>query len=602
MMTGRHGVATVLALAIGTCASICACITAHATDYHVSSSLGDDSLDGQAPDRTAAHGPFATLQRLGSVPLGAGDRVLLRCGDRFAGPWAINLMAGGTGELALGGYGECTGANRPVIDGRVLLAAALPDRAASPSQPQSFESTTQVVQVFAGDRLLPEARYPISAMLLVPDGTGPASEELPHVPALAGRSVDGALLHARTQEWFIEERRVVAGNGRLDAPLRYPLRPRTGFYLTGKAWMLSDQPAWVNDAIDRRLLVSGSGRQPLYKVPIGPLFQVSGRGSVSLTGVDFDAAGGDAVSCRVDGTVRMRDVSVRRAYGNGIAVAGAISADIADSAIEDVGLDGIFFAEVQRATVRRNRVVNAGLYGGPRPSLAAINAHRTDSAAIEDNLIDGAAYHGIRFAGDASVLRNIVNRSCLRLSDCGGIYTWRRNVDDRRPPAVVRGNLVNVVRGDTSVKLGVNDWFVGIYLDDFSNNVSVTQNVVVGANQGVYLHNAWGNEVSNNVVRALQKTFIEAGDAHKSARDRLRDNSVHDNAELLGDYAATLRDGSSVAAAFGTEGRSALEIRPFGGAAGALTGAARHCSALAAPQATTSAPPVAAFSAIFDCN
>src|SRR5690606_18665260 len=120
------------------------------------------------------------------------------------------------------------------------------------------------------------------------------------------------------------------------------------------------------------------------------------------------------------------------------------------------GQDAIFFAESARVFVRRNTVLRAGLWGGPMPALAAINAHRTERAVVEDNLVDQSAYIGIRFSGASQIKRNIVLRSCQVLSDCAGIYTWRRNPGHVPPPCEVTDNTVIGVAGDTSVQYSHN--------------------------------------------------------------------------------------------------------------------------------------------------
>lgn len=201
---------------------------------------------------------------------------------------------------------------------------------------------------------------------------------------------------------------------------------------------------------------------------------------------------------------------------------------------------------------------------GPGPALAAINAHRTDGAVIEQNLVLRTAYHGIRFAGRASIRRNVVIDSCLRLSDCGAIYTWRRNAEDRRPAAEVRQNVIAGVLGDASVKFGVNDWFVGIYIDDYSNNVRVSDNVVVGANQGIYLHNTWNVEVEGNFVRARHRPLVDALDAGRRLPYRTEDNRWIDNSSEAQSVKRRWRKDDGAEAPFSFDEPLFLDLEPEG--------------------------------------
>ncbi|MCP5222703.1 MAG: right-handed parallel beta-helix repeat-containing protein [Zoogloeaceae bacterium] len=510
--------------------------SAGAADYYISASGGNDRYDGRAPSVIGSSGPFASFEPLQSLWLKGGDRVLLKCGDRFFGHIRIRLESSEPGELQITRYGDCPPGSEPVVDGREPLSERSSGALVhvSPALP--------VEQVFEGDIPLREARFPEHGYLILPEGTSVSATQLPKFEGLPSSPLEGGRLHARTQEWLVEEQDITAPNGRLQSALRYPLRAKAGVYLTGKAWMIGDSPGWAYDSSARILSVRGASGGALTTVSKGNQLEVIGRGSVAISGLVFDAAGGDAIHLRVDGVATVRDVSIRRAIGNGVAIAGAANAVVYGSSIKDVGLDAVFFAEVRRTLVRRNRIVNAGMYAGPRPSLAAINAHRTESTTIDENVVENSAYHGIRFSGDARVRRNYIVNSCLRLSDCGGIYTWRRNEKDRRPAAIVAGNVIIGAGGDTSVKFGVNDWFAGIYLDDYTNSVVVQNNAIVGVNQGIYLHNAVDSFVRNNFVRARLKTVVELVDSARYSGRLEWNNLIESNAVRLGDFAGVFSE------------------------------------------------------------
>lgn len=570
-------------------------LPAVATDYYVSTATGNDQFDGRKSEVNGATGPFASVKPLQTIALRHGDRILLRCGERFAGPLTLSMNSQDAGELTLGSYGNCTGSNRPSLDGRVPLAMT------PTGQVQQLAEATRIEQVFAGDQPLQRARFPANSYLILPARATPNKTSLAPYASLIGQSLQGSILHARTEEWFIEERAVAGTDGQLDTPLQYPLRPKNGFYLTGKSWMIGEKNAWSYDAHEHQLAVRMAPGATLSKVPAGHLLQVSGRGSIRIAGINFDAAGGDAFNSRLDGVVTLKDVGIKRAVGNGIAIAGARNAFVINSTISDVGLDAIFFAETKRVFIRRNHVTNAGLYAGPRPSLAAINAHRTDSATIEENIVENSAYIGIRFAGDARIRQNYVSQSCIFLSDCAAIYTWRRNAQDRRPRSEVIGNLIDGAKGDTTVKLGVNDYFSGIYLDEFSNDVLVANNIVVDVSQGIYLHNAYNNEVRNNIVRARAVTLLDAADMVKHPTLANTKNTVHSNSERLGNFGLTLVDMAEKKAVFSFEQSLKVEISPSTGNTPA-TQVNRNCIQDAALQPQAPDKPRNAFVSAASCD
>ncbi|MFN7724357.1 MAG: hypothetical protein ACK5QH_04745 [Rubrivivax sp.] len=466
----------------------------------------------------------------------AGDRVLLACGQRY-GPLHLRLEGRGGPALYVGPERTCAAGQEPVLDARGSVAWV-----PAGSEPGRWmaETAGRVTQVFSGDAPLPRARYPKDGYLMLPAQTPATADQWPAGPPSLQlgpqRPLQGARLHARTQEWFLEEAQVIDGEGRLQPAMRYPLRPKVGVYFSGKPWMLDEQAAWAFDTSTRQLWLAGA---PPVRMSVSlnqPLLQVVGSGSLKLEGVQLFAAGADALRVHLDGEASVARTTVHWAAGHGMNFIGLKRVRVQDSLVQHTGMDGIFFAEVRFAEVLDNQVLEAGLYLAPGPALAAINVHRTDAALVQGNLVQRAAYHGIRFAGDARIKGNVVLDSCLLLSDCAGIYTWRRHAEDVRSQAWVTGNVVAGVRGDTSVKLGVNDWFVGIYLDNYSNHVTVSDNLVVGANQGIYLHDAWEVQVRHNLVLASQRPLVNAADPEKLSPERVKLQVLEENDVKRGDW------------------------------------------------------------------
>lgn len=476
----RNGVSAAL--------GVLAVCPALATDYRLAPNTAINVSDGQ----TSA----ADLQGMLLVD---GDRVLLACGARYT-PLQLRTHGGGTVRIAPAV--PCRTGQRPVFDGRRPVGTAQTAARTPAGQVgrRGFAQQQPVVQVFAGDQPVPRARHPASGYLLFGPQTSASDTALPTDARLDPATLAGATLVARTQEWWLETRQVGADGRQLDQPLRYPLRAKAGVFFTGKAWMLGAGPGWAHDRLAQVLTVQGTGTQVLSVALDEPLLQVHGSAGVVVQGVDFFGAGGNAVEVKSNGTVVLRDLSITLTGGNAVAVAGARLAQVEQLRIERSGADGIFFAEVARAEVRDNSVRDAGLLHGPGPALAAINAQRTDAAVIERNQVERSGYIGIRFGGDALVQGNRIAQSCISLSDCAAIYTWRRGRSDHRAPVRVIYNLVLGVAGDTSVKFGVNDYFSGIYLDEWTRRAEVRGNLLLDVAQGIYLHNAFDNTVAENLV------------------------------------------------------------------------------------------------------
>lgn len=432
-------------------------------------------------------------------PLVDGDRVLLQCGERY-GP--LRLRTQGAGTVRVEPAAACLASRPPVFDGRRPLVGngQGTEVSGSTADRRSFLQADAVTQVFADDQPVPRARHPANGYLLLDAGTVTSDAALPQNIPLDATALAGATLMARTQEWLMEVRQVQANGRSLDAPLRYPLRPKAGVYFTGKAWMLGAGAGWAHDRLTKTLTVQSAGTAALSASLAEPLLQVQGSAGVAVRGIHFIGAGGNGVDIKSAGKVVLSDLLVKWTGENAIAVAGAKLAQVERVAVEACGGDAVFFAEVARAEVRDSNVQGAGLLHGASPALAAINAHRTDASVVERNRVARSGYIGIRVGGDALVQGNRVADSCISLSDCAAIYTWRRGRDDRRAPVRILGNLVLGAAGDTSVKFGVNDYFSGIYLDEWTRRTEVRGNLLLDVAQGIYLHNAFDNVVAGNVV------------------------------------------------------------------------------------------------------
>lgn len=476
--------------------------SAHAVTYYLSSTGSDDS-DGTAPESAGPAGPWKTFANLARTRLRQGDQVLLRCGDRFMGPIAIEVAGTGGGPFRLGRYGPCENGQSPVIDGARRVNAA-PSKADKGLRVAPLEG--DVAQVFWNDEPVPVARHPRATYLVADEAAGSPMREVP-ATGLPSTDLAGAGVTARTYAWFIEERRVTGVSGSaatLDRPLDYPLDAGSGYFFTGRSWMIGGAPAWGIDRKSRSLVVrlpQGAVQGgPLAVSLAGPLVRIAAGGTVYVDGLALERAGGIALDISTAGPVEVDAVSIRNAALGGIRIQGASTVRVEQCDIRGAGGDGIMAQSSRSAVIRANVLRDIATGPVPRPTRAAINALSAAGAWISGNVVSGAGYIGIRFRDGATVEGNIVENACTTMSDCGAIYSWRDEPSDRQPPSLVAGNTIVSVKGNQEIKPGWRRDVAGIYLDDHVANVQVQGNVIVGARHGIYLHNVADSTLEGNVV------------------------------------------------------------------------------------------------------
>lgn len=512
-------------------------LPAPAVDYYVDSAQGNDSWNGQFPlAGSDGAGPWRTLARLAAEKLTAGDRVRLHCASDWRETLRLNGSGSATTPLELGAYGNCKNGARPQVSSARLVSAWVR------SNGDSYFSKVddEVKQVFVDGVLLEPARYPDSGLLSAVAGAGTQQREGLHdmaLRALAGREAAGATLQIRTVGWSIEALSVANLAGEkieFTTPSRFPVRKGAGYYLTGKAWMLSpgrwhwdrDQKLlrlWLTDGSDpTRHVIEAATRD--YGVLI------SGSNHVRLSDLRVTAAGLDGV--RVDNAqhVTIEGIEVVASGRDGIAYGDkTIGALVKSSLVRASGRDGISIMRSQGARVQDNTIEDSGTVGFFRNSLAAINASGAHYARVERNTIRRAGYHGITFGRRAHIANNVIQDVCLVLDDCGGIYTWSGNEPVRYESEVV-GNLITSAKGGRQGNPEPYTIAAGIYLDDLSSGIRVANNTVVDAERGIMLHNAFTNQVEENLFYQNREYALVLDMGHHAfSRDRILPNAITDN-------------------------------------------------------------------------
>lgn len=414
------------------------------------------------------------------VDIRDNDTVALECGRTYIG----ELKLANLRNVTVRTEGDC---------GKASLTTAQPvtgwRRAEKSSKLWVAELDVKPFQVQVGKDFVSQAHHPNT-----PDIWSRGESRLPGQlrVSLPNDDLAGATLVWRAADWLIQTRAIARVD---DTTLilaagddeGFGLLPKTEFYVEGKRWML-DSPGewawedgrlylWPDDGESpegrtwassraRAIDASGSRNVRIDGIRIfGATLGIDGTDSRGLIvgDVDIDNSGEEAM---LAGTgTRVRRMHVRGSVQNGIRA----NDDVRDVAISDSRFDSV------------------GMLGMPRRSKGAIVFEQARNVIVQRNRITSVGYIGIRVFRDALVSDNVITRACLRLSDCGGIYTFAR---DREPLNVkIERNRVSELAGRSAY---------AIYLDDFANGVTVTGNQLLDNPGGMELHNGFDNEISGN--------------------------------------------------------------------------------------------------------
>ncbi len=284
---------------------------------------------------------------------------------------------------------------------------------------------------------------------------------------------------------------------------------------------------------DTGLTITGNGAAVLDAAGAQTAISVTGGSGITLTGMTFVNSAGPAVlldrstSIGITGiTFRNNNADVLLQGSSRNTISGNTMLSTASSAVEvKDGSNGNVFDSNSI-----NGVGAAETYGG------AFYLHGASSSQITHNLIQntqGAAINLSDFYTSSTGTQNIGNtiannkiqNADLSSTDSGAIYILGRSGADTQ--TTVQMNFIN---GTGSA----SQHSVGIYLDDNTNGVTATGNIVTGiGSDGFEIHGGSNNRFSGNVFDIetgnASVGLFQAAPSDQPNTNPLRNNSVTGN-------------------------------------------------------------------------
>jgi parallel beta-helix repeat protein len=233
------------------------------------------------------------------------------------------------------------------------------------------------------------------------------------------------------------------------------------------------------------------------------LVSLNGASGVTLKGLAFTGANGQALI--LDGASSNRIVgNLFTNNGEGMLLTNGASKNlVSGNMVKHSGTSGIEFQDGSDGNRILSNLVNGT--GAIETAGAGIYGHGVDNNMIAHNLVKNTAGMGIGVQNwDSStisvgnkILDNVVRNANAnpQTQDSGSIYLLgRSNVNMH---TVIRGNYIS---GPTTAAGGSSAHIVGIYLDDNSSGVTVTNNIVTHIiSHGLQIHGGDDILVKNNI-------------------------------------------------------------------------------------------------------
>lgn len=442
----------------------------------------------------------------------------------------------------------------PAADAKPYFKARYPDPAAKGN---NFAIAANV-----------EVQNPVYADPLNPDGIGPGQLTMASADeTLVSSDVAGADIHMRNHLWQVTSSKV---DGRSGAILTVnaaftSFAKNDGYVLENKLWMLNKPGEWYFDEATKTLYMASVNGTDV--IPPSTLELTVRKHALSVRNIAGIKILNLNVKSTVDQAIDVRDspnptlqsnlvqygamgfgglcsdnaaIFVGPTLNNGCiptpGESGSNNAKIILNTIEKSGFAGLH-VKSDGAQILGNFIDQTGTISRTRNVMYGLTAE-APGGTISSNKVTNSAFMGLIFGNKPkgiglgeTVRNNVVSRFCLYYADCGGIYAVNgAGTAAPQGPSTISNNVVADGVGDyQGSKSTDRDLTVGIYLDNFTSNVTVTKNVAYRLGTGIFINGGAKNTIDSNVIHAATGQGLRADDGRLPGGGSLRNNKVINN-------------------------------------------------------------------------
>lgn len=326
----------------------------------------------------------------------------------------------------------------------------------------------------------------------------------------------GTKLKLRPLDWEINDYAVTAaGTNTISiAPnTRLPLsQAGWGFYFYDALWMLDSPGEWFFDSATQTIyLWTSANKNPGNKVSVATIktaIDLKSKSNILVENMEIDGAS-TGIDISLSTNITLQSLNVHNINSNAINATQSVDATIVANRINrvaDSGVSGIDANKSTNALIENNVLEEIGAFvkAGKRISLpmtTKFGIHAGKEAIIANNSLSDIGGNAIEGGINNDIDSNIIQRSCLNITDCGAIYSGNTSM--------IQKNLITEAPGSLEgTPDGTYNHTNGIYLDEGGYGISVIGNTVKGATHSVQLHRASQSTISNNIFYGTDSHII----------------------------------------------------------------------------------------------
>lgn len=271
----------------------------------------------------------------------------------------------------------------------------------------------------------------------------------------------------------------------------------TPYYVFNAFSELDEEGEWVVDRERRRIWILKDESADVEVTRASGLVSAKRLSNVIFDGFVFEKTRKDALSLRDSTNVVLRASTIRQTCSWGVRTENCAAVRVEGCDLSDLGEGGVFLdgGDAETLAPGNNVAINNHIhhYGRVFYNYRQAIFLKGVGNRAEHNLVHHSPHAGISFSGnDHYIGWNILHDICTDNADAGAIYTWQNSWVKRG--GVIEHNLIH-----RCGRLPNPTDTIGIYLDDYSSDATVRNNIISFASRAFRVAGQ-SNRIFDNVV------------------------------------------------------------------------------------------------------
>ena len=485
-------------------------LASYARIFYVSSLSGDDNRSVNEAQSIAT--PWKSIARVNAAmsSLQAGDQILFKKGETFAGALIVTVSGAAGNPLLFGAYGD---GNLPEITGFVTLSGWQQKGGniweTTVPGGLSYQNTVIVNGAMQACGRYPNASAANQGYLTYESYNGNTSitdSKLASQPNWAGGQVV-----VRKTRWVVDRNEITSQNGttiNYTSASGYGGAAGYGYFIQNHPSALDLDGEWYYRSSGQKLGIYSSTAPDSKTIRAGvieTLVKIANQSNITFQNLRFSGATAAAFDLSSAQNIKISSCEVLFSGKNAINANNSDNLTVESSTLAHTNNNAFNINNCNSLILNNNQIkstaVFAGMGEGGDGTYEGIQTSGSNSL-IQNNLIDSVGYIALNFGGNnITIKNNTVSNFTLTKDDGGGIYTWNNGSNaPTNSGRIVTGNIVLNGIGAPGGTDNVNKRFShGIYIDDNAGGVELSNNTVANcASYGVYIHNAHDIVIKNN--------------------------------------------------------------------------------------------------------